>query len=171
MEKALGVIDAISEWTGKLSSFLIAILTLIICYDITVRYVFSSPTAWGYDVTYMIYGVYAMLGMAYCEKMKGHVRMDLIYSTLSERGKAWMDAICYLILFFPALIIITYKCGDHSIWALLAGERSSGSVWRPYLGPFKLLITFGFLLLIVQGIAGFLRSLAKALKEGGSHES
>lgn len=168
MEKALRAIDAISEWTGRLGSFLIAILTLIIFYDISVRYIFNSPTAWGYDITYMIYGAYAMLGMAYCEKLKGHVRMDLIYSQLSTKGKAWMDVICYLILFFPVLIIITYKCGDHSLWALLSGERSSGSVWRPLLGPFKMLITFGFIILILQGLASFARVLTAAIKGGKS---
>jgi TRAP-type mannitol/chloroaromatic compound transport system permease small subunit len=170
MEKVLQIIDGVSEWTGKLGSFLIVGLTVIICYDVSLRYIFNSPTAWGYDITYMIYGAYSMLGMAYCEKLKSHVRMDMIYALQSERGKAWIDVICYLLLFFPALIIITYKCGDHALWSLLAGERSSGSVWRPLLGPFKLIITFGLLLLIFQGLASFLRALFIALK-GGSHES
>jgi TRAP-type mannitol/chloroaromatic compound transport system permease small subunit len=170
MEKVLQVIDGVSEWTGKLGSFLIAVLTVIICYDVSLRYIFNMPTAWGYDITYMMYGAYSMLGMAYCEKLKSHVRMDMVYALLSTRGKAWVDAICYLLLFFPALIIITYKCGDQAIWSLLSGERSSGSVWRPLLGPFKLVITFGLLLFILQGMASFLRALSIAVK-GGSHES
>jgi TRAP-type mannitol/chloroaromatic compound transport system permease small subunit len=170
MEKILRVIDAISEWTGKLGSFLIVGLAVVICYDVSLRYIFNAPTAWGFDITYMVYGVYAMLGMAYCEKLKSHVRMDMIYTLLSDRGKAWVDVICYLLLFFPGLIILTYKCGDHAVWSLLAGERSSGSVWRPLLGPFKLIITFGFVLLIFQGLASFLRALSVALK-GVSHES
>ena len=170
MEKVFRVIDAISEWTGKLGSFLIAGLTVAICYDVALRYIFNMPTAWGYDITYMVYGAYAMLGMAYCEKLKGHVRMDLVYAGLSTRAQAWVDVVCYLLLFFPFLIILTYKCGDHALWSLQSGERSSGSVWRPLLGPFKLIITFGFVLLILQGLASFLRALRVAL-EGGSHES
>ena len=170
MEKVFRVIDAISEWTGKLASFLMAGLVAAICYDVTLRYVFNSPAAWGFDITYMVYGAYSMLGVAYCEKLKGHVRMDLIYAFLSPRKKAWVDVICYLMLFFPFLIILTYKCGDHTLWSLQSGERSSGSVWRPLLGPFKLAITFGFILFIFQGLVSFLRALRVALK-GGAHES
>jgi TRAP-type mannitol/chloroaromatic compound transport system permease small subunit len=159
MEKVLHFIDAISEWTGKLSSFLMVALTVAICYDVALRYIFKSPVPWGFDMTYMVYGAYSMLGVAYCEKNHGHVRMDLFYGMLSTKGKAKMDVICYLLLFFPLLIILTYKCGDQAIWSLLSGERSSGSVWRPLLGPFKLAITFGFVLLFFQGLASFIRAL------------
>ena len=170
MEKVFRVMDAISEWTGKLASFLMAGLVVAICYDVALRYIFNAPAAWGFDITYMVYGAYSMLGVAYCEKLKGHVRMDLVYTSLSTRAKAWVDVICYILLFFPFLIILTYMCGDHALWSLQAGERSSGSVWRPLLGPFKLIITFGFVLFILQGLVSFLRALRVAIK-GGSHES
>jgi len=168
MEKAFRVIDAISEWTGKLASFLMAGLVVAICYDVFVRYVINKPTYWGFEVTYMVYGAYSMLGVAYCHLMKSHVRMDMFYGKLLERGKAWMDVVCYLLLFFPFLIILTYKCGDHTLWSLASGERSSVSVWRPNLGPFKLAIVFGFVLFILQGVVNFLRTLMVAVKGGRS---
>jgi TRAP-type mannitol/chloroaromatic compound transport system permease small subunit len=170
MEKVFRFIDVISEWTGKLASFLMAGLVVAICYDVALRYVFNQPTAWGFEITYMVYGAYAMLGVAYCEKFKAHVRMDMIYAKLSPRAKAWVDVVCYLLLFFPFLIVLTYKCADHTLWSLQAGERSSVSVWRPALGPFKLIITFGFILFIFQGLVNFLRALRVAVK-GGAHES
>lgn len=170
MEKVFRVVNAISEWTGKVASFLMAGLVVAICYDVTMRYVFNKPTAWGFEITYMVYGAYAMLGVAYCEKLKSHVRMDLVYAGLTPRGRAWVDVICYLLLFFPFLIVLTYKCGDHALWSLQSGERSSVSVWRPQLGPFKLIITFSFVLFIFQGLVSFLRALRFAVK-GGSHES
>ena len=95
MEKFLRIIDRASEWTGKCASFLVVILTLAIGYDITVRYLFAKANFWPYDLTYMLYGSYTMLGAAYCHYRKGHVRMDLLYSKLSTRGKARMDVICY----------------------------------------------------------------------------
>jgi TRAP-type mannitol/chloroaromatic compound transport system permease small subunit len=78
--------------------------------------------------------------------------------------------VCYLLLFFPFLIVLTYKCADHTLWSLQAGERSSVSVWRPALGPFKLIITLSFILFIFQGLVNFLRALRVAVK-GGAHES
>jgi TRAP-type mannitol/chloroaromatic compound transport system permease small subunit len=159
MEKILRVMDGISEWTGKAASFLMAGLVLAICYDIFVRYALNKPTAWGFEMTYMVYGAYSMLGVAYCQKLKGHVRMDLLYAKLTPRVKARVDVICYLLLFFPFLLVLTYKCGEHALWSVTAGERSSVSVWRPVLGPFKLVITFGFVLFLLQGLADFLRNV------------
>jgi len=170
MERFLRLIDATSEWTGKLGSYIIIILILGIGYDITLRYFFAMPNLWIFDSTYMLYGAHTMLGVAYCHLHRGHVRMDLIYGRLSPRGRARMDVICYIVLFFPLLIILVYKCGGHALWSLLYGERSSASVWRPYLGPFKLVISFGLLLFLLQGIADFIRNLRFLIK-GESDES
>ena len=125
---------------------------------------------WAFDSTYMIYGGYTMLGAAYCHYLKGHVRMDLLYSRLSPRGKAIMDSICYVFLFFPLFSVLLYKCGENAIWSLLHGERSSASVWRPLMAPFKFTIVFGIFLFYLQGIAEFLRALTVVFK-GESHES
>jgi TRAP-type mannitol/chloroaromatic compound transport system permease small subunit len=170
MEKVLRIIDRTSEWAGKGASYLVAVLTLAICYDVFMRYLFAKPTSWAFEVTYMVYGVYAILGAAYCHYLKGHVRMDLLYNRLSPKGRARMDAICYIFLFFPLFFVLVWKCGEHSLWAWVYGERSSSSVWRPWLGPFKVLISIGFVLFLLQGIAEFIRSLIIAF-EGESHGS
>jgi TRAP-type mannitol/chloroaromatic compound transport system permease small subunit len=170
MEKILRFIDRASIWTGKVSSLLAAVLTAAICYDITMRYVVLKPTSWAFELTYMIYGIYAMLGAAYCHYHKGHVRMDLLYMHLSRRKQAIVESICYLFLFFPLFIVLVWKCGEHAYWAFSYGERSSSSIWRPVLWPFKGLIAFGLLLFLLQGAADFIRSLRIAIK-GESHES
>jgi len=164
MEKYLRIIDFVSEWTGKAGSFLVVFLIAAIGYDITVRYLFAIPNFWSYDTTYMTYGVYTMLGVAFCHLNRGHVRMDLFYSRLSPKGKALTDVICYLFLFFPLMGALTYKCGEHTLWSVLHGERSSASGWRPYMGPFNILITFGFILFFLQGVADFLRALRVVVK-------
>ncbi|MFO7984605.1 MAG: TRAP transporter small permease subunit [Desulfatiglandaceae bacterium] len=170
MEKFLRIIDRSSELTGKGASFLIVILTLAIGYDITIRYLFDKANFWAFDITYMLYGTYTMLGAAYCHYQKGHVRMDLFYSKLSARGRARMDVICYIFLFFPLFCILLYKCGQGAWWALVHGETSHASVWRPSLAPFKIAIVFGLFLFFLQGIAEFLRALRVAFK-GEPHES
>ncbi|MEJ2587657.1 MAG: TRAP transporter small permease subunit [Deltaproteobacteria bacterium] len=170
MEKIFHVVDRISEIVGKLSSFLVVILVISIGYDITTRYLFSKANFWAYDMTIFLYGSYAMLGTAYCHLTKGHVRMDLLTARLSPRGRATVDAICYVFLFFPLFVVLIYKCGGHAIWAVVNGERSSASAWRPYMGPFKIAIVVGLVLFFLQGIVEFLRSVRTAVK-GGSHES
>jgi len=170
MEKIFRFVDKTSTLVGKWASFLVVILTLAIGYDITVRYLFAIPNFWAYDMTIMLYGSYAILGAAYCHSRNGHVRMDLFYGKLSLRGQAIMDAICYLFLFFPLFLVLLWKCGDHAIWSLTSGERSSASAWRPLMGPFKIAIVVGLLLFFMQGLVDFLRKVIFIFK-GGNHES
>lgn len=169
MEKFFRLVDGLSDVVGKLASFLVVILIVSIGYDIFMRYLFAKPTSWAYDMTIMLFGSYTMLGAAYCHYRDGHVRMDLIYGTLSSRRKATIDVICYILLFFPLFIVLLYKCGEHAIWSLISSERASASVWRPPLAPFKLTVAFGILLFLLQGIVQFLRSLMIVLK-GGERE-
>jgi TRAP-type mannitol/chloroaromatic compound transport system permease small subunit len=166
METFFRIIDRTSEWMGKFASFLMAGLVVAICYDVFMRYVLNAPTYWAFELTYMVYGAYAMLGVAYCHLFGSHVRMDMLYMRLSTRGRAWMDVVCYLLLFFPFMIVLSYKCGDHAWWTWESGERSSVSVWRPQLWPFKLAIMVGLILFILQGLVNFLRTLGIALKGG-----
>ena len=164
MRAVLRFVDRLSEWTGKLASFAIVVLTVAIGYDVFMRYLFDKPSSWIFDMTYMIYGAYTMLGAAYCHFLKGHVRMDLIYGPLSPRRKAVVDVVCYLFLFFPLFLVLVYKCGGNAVWALMNHERSHASAWRPLLAPFKLMISFGFILFLLQGIADFIRSFYFAVK-------
>lgn len=166
MERVFKAVDKVSEGTGKVASFFMPALVIAICYDIFMRYVFNKPTHWAFEVTYMTYGAYSALGVAYCHVLKTHVRMDLVFSRLRPRTQAIVEAICYLFLFFPLLLVLTYKCGEHGLWALSSGERSSVSVWRPHLWPFKLAITFGFLLFILQGLVDFLRIMVSVARGG-----
>ena len=170
MEKFLQLIDRVCDAIGKWASFLVVVLTVSIGYDIFMRYFFAKPTFWAYDMTIMLFGAYSILGAAYCHYHDGHVRMDLIYGGLSSRGKATVDVICYIFLFFHLFTILLYKCGEYAIWALMHGERASGSVWRPPLAPFKLTVAFGLLLFLLQGIVQFLKSFRIVLR-GGKRES
>ncbi len=168
MERYFRIVDRISDWTGKIASLIVVALTLSICYDVIMLYLFAHPTFWTYDMTMMMYGSFAALGFAYCHYHKGHVRMDLLYGRASKRGKAVLEVIGYLLLFFPLMIVLTYKSGEHAYWAVMHGERASGSAWRPPLGPFKIVITYGFAVFLLQGTVDFLRSLIIAVRGAGN---
>ena len=157
-------IDKITEIIGKCASFIIIPLVLGIAYDVFMRYVFSKPTFWAYDSTYMMYGVYIMLGAAYTHLNDGHVRMDLFTSHLDSRKKAVLECVCYLFLFFPLFFILVKYCSLHAIWSFGAGESSSASTWRPPVYPFKIVVAFGFVLFLLQGCSQFIKSLMVAIR-------
>lgn len=51
LNKILTAIDRINDWTGKKFSLLLIILMLVIVYDVTMRYIFVSPTSWGVELS------------------------------------------------------------------------------------------------------------------------
>jgi TRAP-type mannitol/chloroaromatic compound transport system permease small subunit len=152
-------IDRISDWSGRIVCWLILPLVGSLTYEVFARYLFGAPTEWAYDVSYMLYGSLFMLGAAYALLRGGHIRTDMLYEKWSPRRQGTVDAVCYLFLFFPAMLFLLWMGGVEAWHAWEIGERSDQSPWRPILYPFKTVIPVTALLLLVQGVSEFLKSL------------
>jgi TRAP-type mannitol/chloroaromatic compound transport system permease small subunit len=152
-------IEAISKWTGIVTAWLIIPMTIAVTWEVVARKFFRAPTIWAFDVTYMLYGTHFMLGTAYTLMRVGHVRTDMLYQNWSVRRQSTIDAIGYLFFFFPAMIFFFYFGWQEASHAWSIGETSDASPWRPIVYPFKTVIPVTALLLLVQGIAEFLKDL------------
>jgi len=148
-------IEKLSKWSGIAVSWLILALVAELVYDTAARYLFNAPTVWSFDVSYMLYGTLFILGGAYTLHYKRHIRVDLLYTRLSKRGKAFVDLFGYLIFFFPIIgvLVIYGVLFTYESWVSM--ERASISYWAPILWWFKATIPLGGLLLLLQGIAEF----------------
>jgi TRAP-type mannitol/chloroaromatic compound transport system permease small subunit len=154
----------IGDLSGKIFFFLIFPLVGGLTYEVIVRYAFNSPTIWAYDITYMLYGSHFMLGATYTLYKKGHIRTDLIYNKLPVKGQGWIDAVCYLFLFFPGMIYFFLAGWREAIHAWEILEKSEATGWRPPMYPFKTVIPFASILLMIQGVSEFLKSVYAALR-------
>jgi TRAP-type mannitol/chloroaromatic compound transport system permease small subunit len=158
------VIDTLSEWSGRLFAWMILPLVGGLTYEVLARYLFSAPTIWAYDMSYMLYGSHFMLGAAYTLLKGGHIRTDIFYQNWSRRTRGTVDALLYLLLFFPGMIFFFWM-GTQEAWhAWEIGERSDASPWRPILSPFKTVIPVSALLLLIQGVSELIKSAHLALK-------
>ena len=166
--KLLHIIDSISEWSGKMVSWLVLILTAILGYEILMRYAFNAPTKWSFDLSYMIGGSYFILGEAYTLLKKRHVRIDIFYGRFSARKKALVDVIFYLIFFFPLWGGLLYALIPYVYLAWETGERSMQGYWMPILYPFKTVMPVAVFLFLLQGIAEFIRSVLTVARGGAS---
>ncbi len=164
LSKALQKIDRISYYVGWGASFLAIPMILALIYEVFARYVFHRPTIWSYEITYMIYGTHYLLGAAFTLYVKGHIRIDLFYMKMPKRGRALIDVLCYLVIFFPVVIILVISGIDFAFYAYKIKEVSQFTPWQPLLWPFKSFICIGFLFLALQGIAEFIRSLVLLIK-------
>lgn len=157
--------DRLSTWVGKLFAWTIVILMLVVCYEVTLRYVLRQPTGWAYDISYMMYGAGFIMAGAYALCRNAHVRADVVYRFLKPRTQAWLDLVLYFLFFFPGILAFIYSGYYFAEMSWRFNERSSFSPFGPVLYPFKALLPITGVFLLIQGIAEVLRCVV-CIREG-----
>jgi TRAP-type mannitol/chloroaromatic compound transport system permease small subunit len=162
MKKILSVIDAISIWSGKAAGWLVLLVICFIIYEILMRYVFHLPTLWVSESMVFGAGLTYVLGSAWALQDNRHVKIDLIYGRLTPRQRAVMDSITFVFfaLYMGVFLWATAEYARRSVSVL----ETSGSAWDPPVYPIKLALMAGVFLLLLQGIAKFIRDLHFAIK-------
>ncbi len=155
-------IERVSKWSGLSVAWLTIPLVVVMVYEVVARK-FFTPTQWAFDLSYMIYGSQFMLATAFCLYRQKHVRADIWYGTWSPRMQGLVDSTLYLLLFFPGMVLFFWLSLDYFHESFLLGEKSTASAWRPIIWPFKAAIPVAIALLILQGIAEFLKSIRRVL--------
>ncbi|HXH81994.1 MAG TPA: TRAP transporter small permease subunit [Candidatus Tectomicrobia bacterium] len=158
------IIDAFSEWTGRLFAWMIIPLMCGTTYEVVARYLFNAPTIWAYDMSYMLYGSHFMLGAGYTLLKGGHIRTDIFYQNWSPRRQGAVDALLYLLFFFPGMIFFFWSGGQEALHSWQMGERSDASPWRPIVWPLKMVLPVTALLILIQGVSEFIKSSYLALR-------
>ena len=88
-----------------------------------------------------------------------HVRMDLIYSKLSDRNKAKMDIFTSMFLVFY-LVALLFGSITSLIFTIETIQRLF-TAWAPYVWPIKVLMLFGILLMLLQTFSMLFKDIAK----------
>ena len=153
----LRAVDRLSEGIGLLVSVLMPAMVVVLAIEVVARYVFNSPTLWAYDTAIFMFGYTGLLGGAYALKRKEHINVDLFYTRFSPRGKAVLDVITGLLFFFFMALVVVY--GWTTAIEAIKGGEATATLWGPPIGHFKLMIPIGAALLILQGLANWIRSL------------
>ena len=115
MQKFLLTVDKISTRAGQFSAFAVAILTVLICWEVFSRYALNNPHDWVFDITYMLYGILFMMAGAYTLSKNGHVRGDVLYGFFTPRTQASLDLLLYFLFFIPGIVALVYA-GRRYVW-------------------------------------------------------
>lgn len=161
-------IDQINEIVGRSVSCVAAIFSVVIIFDVIMRYVFHLPTRWGFDVTKQLYGFYFILLGGYALRHKAHVRVDLLTEKLSPTVRRWVEILGYPIFFFPFTYVFLTKSYQFAMRSWQQGETTYGAVQLP-LYPLKMAMAVAAALLLLQGISEFLKLILN--KDTAAHGS
>jgi len=163
--KMIAAIDLVSIWTGRAAAVLIFPMIFSSVWEVVARYFFNAPTIWANDMSTMLYGALFMVGSAYALQRQQHIRTDWLYDKWTTRTKGIVDSTCYIMLYFPGLMIFLWVGWKYALRSTMLQERIISSPWMPYIWPLKLCIPLATLLLLIQGISELIKSLY-AVKTG-----
>lgn len=159
MNNVIRFIDSVTSWFGRAFAWLILLMAFGMGYEVISRYAFNAPTAWAFDMSYILYGTLFMMGGAYTLSRNAHVRGDFLYRLWKPRTQAAVELVLYIIFFFPgilALVIAGTKYAARS-WRYL--EVSINSPAGVPIFQFKTMLVVAGILLFLQGIAQVCRCL------------
>jgi TRAP-type mannitol/chloroaromatic compound transport system permease small subunit len=155
-------IDAVNERLGRLADWMILIACLISAGNAMMRYAFDlSSNAW-LEVQWYLFAGVVMLGTSYTLRLNEHVRVDILYMHLSERGKEWLDLLGGALFLIPSTLIIAWLSWPffHESWTIQEMSTNAGGLLR---WPVKILIPVGFVLLALQGLSEIIKRAASLL--------
>jgi TRAP-type mannitol/chloroaromatic compound transport system permease small subunit len=158
METTIRVIDSVNDRLGKLAAWIVVPLTVIVLLEIAMRYFANNPTIWVYDVSWMLFSVFFLLGGGYTMVHKKHVRIDLLYSMLPRKGQAIYELFFFLVIFLPTMAVIGLRAIEYAAAAWETGQSLSTTVWTFPAAPIRTVMPLAFFLLFLQGIAEVLRN-------------
>ena len=162
VRKFLNIIDNISEWTGKIFSFVTLALMLIVVYDVAMRYIVNRPTEWGLELNGFLLLAVTFLGGGYALLKNAHVRVNIVHDRFPPRVRAVVDLITYLVFFVVCVVLLQY--GSQVAWDSLRANTRTPSTWGPVLWPSQMLIPIGAALIGLQGLAKWIRDLYMVVK-------
>ena len=101
-------IDQLNEKVGYVCNILVLLAVLVSAGNAMIRYAFDySSNSW-LELQWYMFAILVMFGASYTFKRNEHVRVEIFYLLLSERGKLWLDLIGTIFLLIPTCLLLSY---------------------------------------------------------------
>lgn len=153
------LIDAVNEHIGRVIAWLVMVTVFVSAGAATVRYGFDMGSNAWLELQWYLFSAIFLLGAGYTLKKNGHVRIDVVSTRLTPRGRAWIDIIGGLLFLMPMALIVLWLSWPMFLLSWTGNEVSAdaGGLIR---WPVKLLIPAGFALLALQGASEIIKRIA-----------
>ena len=154
-----GAIDLLNDRLGRVADWMVLLSALISAGNAAVRYGFNYSSNAYLEIQWYMFGVMVFFGASYAYKLNEHVRVDIVYSSVSDRTRLWIDTVGLLIFLIPITAFLAWLCWPFFISSFRGSEMSSNAGGL-ILWPAKLLLPAGFALLFLQGISELIKHVA-----------
>jgi TRAP-type mannitol/chloroaromatic compound transport system permease small subunit len=151
-------IDAWQDAFGRALSWLMLVMVLVVFSDVVLRYALNVTSVFTQELEWYLFAITYLLGAGYVMLYDEHVRVDIVYSRLSPRRKAWLDFILLFVFFFPSCFLIMYTTWPffRNAYRVLEGSPDPGGI--PARWALKAVIIIAFAILAIQGFSQAVKS-------------
>lgn len=175
-------IDQFGRWLSRIAVWLVLVAALLSAFNAFFRYFINEIIVLArhhdqlgmlrglldwygnnsnafLEAQWYMFAVMAMFGAAYTLKVNEHVRVDLVYGSVSERMRTWIDLIGSIVCLVPMCALLAYLTWPWFVDSWYSGEVSTnaGGLVR---WPVKLIVPVGFALVLLQGFSEIIKCVA-----------
>ena len=169
--------DRLSEFGGVFVAYWTLIAVVVYFYEVVARYLFNSPTNWAHESMFLMFGMQYILAGAYAYLHDAHVRVDIFYAKVGERGRAAIDIITHFFFLVFALAFIwtawTFFASsmNSQVWPWATGfsDEVSFTEWAIAYYPVKFTLVLGGVLLLIQGLSRLVKDIEVMRREDKSY--
>ncbi len=148
---------AIERFLNLIAALVILALMFVGTYQVFGRKLLNIPVPGYVDIVELAMTAFAFLGIAYCQKLGGHIRMEIIIGRFKGRYLYFVEILGTLAIMLIIGILIYYTW-EHFLRAYLIGDSTIDI--EIILWPSKLAVPVAFSVLMVRlalQAAGFVR--------------
>jgi len=147
------IINKTIKHLGHFTAFIVAVLVLLVVYDATVRYLFSGGSIALQELEWHLFDVIILFGIAYTLRENAHVRVDIFYTSYSEKTKALLNIISSLFFILPFSLLLIYIGLEFVAMSFTQNEASSNPGGLEYRFLVKSLLPLSFMFLSLQALS------------------
>ena len=163
LKRMAAAIDGLNDRIGASIRWLALIMVLVGAFNALARYatrytdVSLSSNAY-LDLQWYFFSLIFLLGAAYGLNHDVHVRVDVLYSTLSRKARAWIDLAGTILFMLPFSLLMLYVSWPavRNSWSIREVSPDPGGLPRY---PIKAVILVGFVLLVLQGFSQLVKQV------------
>lgn len=139
-----GLFDIVSLVLSRIAMILVAVIVLVMFYEVVSRYVFSRPTLWANEMSLWIAAFVFLLAGQYAMQQRSHIRIYVIYDMMPRWMRKTSDVLSLFLILFFAFALVWGGYNDASTRFLRM--ETFGTAWDP---PIPGLVKPAILLLVV----------------------
>ena len=154
--------DRISNAVGRVTSWLTLFMVVVMSLIVVMRYVFDAGMIWLQESVTWMHAAVFMVGAAYTLLHEEHVRVDIFYRRMSDRGRALVDLLGVIVFLLPLCGFLAYLAYDFAAvsWSIHETSREPGGLPYPLIPVLKSIVIVMPVAVALQGVSLMLHSLA-----------